>query len=86
MTHETYHLDKIFCHHKEYIFFKNIFKVALQYFLNVFIIFNIVFNLKFNFKLKLDPKMHTYKNLEKIFKTWKKLEKVSGNPVNKIDE
>ena len=46
-------------------FLKNSFKVALQYFFNVFILFNIVSNLKLNFKLKMDPKMCTFKNLEK---------------------
>ena len=51
---------------------KNIFIVALHYLFNAFILFNIVFNLKLNFKLKIDPKMCTFKNLEKIWKTWKK--------------
>ena len=27
---------------------------------------------KFNFKLKIYPKMRTFKNLEEIWKTWKK--------------
>ena len=55
-------LSKIF-------FFKNTFKVFLQYLFNVFILFKIIFNLKLNLKQKIDPKMRTYKNLEEICKT-----------------
>ena len=44
------------------------FKVALQYLFYVFIQSNTVFNLKL---LKLDSKMHIFKNLEEIWKTWK---------------
>ena len=47
---------------------KNIFKLALQYLFNDFILFNAVSYLKLNFKLKIDPKMCTFKNLEKILK------------------
>ena len=61
-------LSKIF-------FFKNTFKVFLQYLFNVFILFKIIFNLKLNLKQKIDPKMRTYKNLEEICKTWKKFRK-----------
>ena len=60
---------------------KNTFKVALQYLFSVFILFNIVYNLKLNFKIKIDSKMRTFKNLEEIWNTWKKIEKMSGNPV-----
>ena len=56
---------------KYFVIIKNFFlintiKVALQYIFNDFILFNIVFNLKLNFRQKIDPKMHTFKNLEKI--------------------
>ena len=61
---------------------KNIFKVASQYLFNVFILFNTVSYLKHNFKLQIGPKMCTFKNLEEIWNTWKKFEKVSGNPPN----
>ena len=62
-----------------FFFFKNTFKVALQYLFNVFIPFNVVFNPKLNFKLKIDPKMRTFKKLEEIFKTWKKFGKTISN-------
>ena len=51
-------------------FINNTFKVVLEYLFNVFILFNTVFYLKLNFNLKkIDPKMCTFKNLEKILKT-----------------
>ena len=71
MTQKIYHVDKNLCHHQ--IFFFNTFKVALQYYFNVFKLFNIIFNLEFNLKLKIDPKMRSFKNLEEIWKTWKKV-------------
>ena len=49
---------------------KNIFKVELQYLFNVFIQFDIIFNHQL---LKIDPKMRTFKNLEEIWKTWKRI-------------
>ena len=58
---------KIFCHHQKY-FFKNTSKVTLQYLFNVFVLFSPVSYLKLNFKLKIDPKMGTFNNLEKILK------------------
>ena len=54
------------------IFIKNLYKVALENLFNAFILFNTVFNLTLKFKLKIAPKMHTFKNLEEIWKTWKK--------------
>ena len=63
---------------KKNFLLKNTFKVSLQYFFNVFITFNTDFNLTL---LKLDPKMHIFKNLDEIWKTWKKLEKTIGSPV-----
>ena len=47
---------------------KNTFKVALQYIFNIFKLFNTVSYLKLNFKPKIDPKMCTFKNLEKFLK------------------
>ena len=48
------------------------FEVALQYLFNVFILFNTVSYIEIILKLKIDPKMCTFKNLEAIWKTWKK--------------
>ena len=73
MTQKNYHVDKILCHNKKKSL-KKAFKVALQYPFSVFILFNIIFNLKLNFKLKIDPKLFTFKNLEK------KLKKASFSP------
>ena len=61
---KIFHINKIFLLQ----FFLNTFKVTLQYIFNVFIPFNTVFNLKLNFKLKIHPKMHTFKSLEKFEK------------------
>ena len=58
---------------------KKTFKVALQYLFNVFILSNTVFNLKL---LKLDSKMRILKNLEEIWKTWKKFEKKKWQPLS----
>ena len=52
---------------------KNTFKVTLQYFFNAFILFNTVSLIEINLKLKIDPKMCTFKNLEEIWKTWKRI-------------
>ena len=46
-------------------FIENIIKVTLQYLYNVFVLINTFSYLKLNFKLKIDPKMCTFKNLEK---------------------
>ena len=77
LTQKIYHVDKIFVTST----FLNTFKLALQYLFNVLLLFNTVFYFKLNFKLKIDPKMSFFKNLEKIWKTWKNLEKMCGNPV-----
>ena len=45
---------------------KNTFIFALKYLSNVFMIFNTVSYINLNFKLKIDPKICTFKNLEKI--------------------
>ena len=37
------------------------------------IIFNKVPKNKHNFKIKIDPKMCTFKEVEEIWKTWKKI-------------
>ena len=74
-------LLKKICHHQNIFLLKNIFNVALQYLFNDFILFNTVSYLKLNFKLKIDPIMCTLKNLEEIWKIWKKVWKISGNPV-----
>ena len=63
---------KIFCHHQIFFLSYNISKVALKFLFNVFILFNTVSYIKFNFKQKIDPKICTFKNLEEIWKTWKK--------------
>ena len=34
--------------------------------------FNTVFNPKLNYKLRIDSKIHSFKNLEEIWNTWKK--------------
>ena len=47
---------------------KNIFKVALHFLFNVFILFNTVSYIEITLKLKIDPKMCTFKNLEKVLK------------------
>ena len=71
---------KIFCHHQK-IFTKITFRVGLQYIFYVVILFNTAFYLELTFKLKIDLKMCTFKNLEDIQKTWKKIcKKKSGNP------
>ena len=49
-------------------FFKNTFKVAIQYLFIVLLVFNIIFYLKLYFKLKIDPKMCSFNNLEEILK------------------
>ena len=59
---------------------KDIFKVVLHCVCNVFTFFNTVSYLKLNSKLKIDPKMCTLKNLEEIWKTWKKFGKTKDNP------
>ena len=59
-------------------FLKSTFKIAKQYLLNIFILFYIVIKTKLNFKIKIDPKMRTFKNLEEIWKTWKKFRKKSA--------
>ena len=46
-----------------FYYYKNTFKVALQYLYNFFIQFITVFNLKLNSRLKIDPEMCTFKNL-----------------------
>ena len=55
-------------------------KVTSHYLFNVFILFNTVSYIEIN--LKINPKMCTFKNLEEIWKTWKKIWKTSGNPAN----
>ena len=47
---------------------KNTLKVTLQHLLNVFVLFNTVSVIEINLKLKVDPKMFTFKNLEKFLK------------------
>ena len=59
-----------FCHHQKIFLLKNLFKVILQYLFNVFILFNTVSYIKLNFKQKIDPKMCTFKNLEKNLNKW----------------
>ena len=56
------------CYHQKLFLLKNIFKRAFHYLYNVFILFNSVSYLRLNFKLKIDPKMCSFKNLEKILK------------------
>ena len=46
----------------------------------MFLYYLTVFFIEINLKLKTDPKMTTFKNLEEIWKTWKKFGKTSGNP------
>ena len=79
MTQKISHIDKNVFHHQHFLL-KNTFKVALEYLFNVFILFKTVSYLKLNLKLKVDPKMCTFKNLEEIFKTWKKIAKNIWQP------
>ena len=55
-------------------------KVTLQWLFNVFILFNTVSYFKLKFKLKIDIKMCSFKNLEKIRIPGKKIEKICCNP------
>ena len=71
LTQKIYYIDDFSCHYQTFFILKNIFTVALEYLFNVFILFNTASYLKLNFKLKIEPKMYTFKNLEKIWKTWK---------------
>ena len=76
---KIYHINISFCYHQNYLFL-NTLKVTLRYLLNVIILFNNLFYFTLNFKLKIDPKTCTFKNLEEIVKSWKKLPKTGGNP------
>ena len=77
MIQKFYYINKNFCHHQKNFLFKNTFKVTLQYLFDIFILFNTVSYIKLNIKLKIDPKMCTFKTLEKIWKTLKKFWKKS---------
>ena len=55
--------------------FLNKFEVTLQYLLNVFILIKTVSYIEVKLKLKIDQGMCTFRNLEKIWKTWKYFEK-----------
>ena len=55
--------------------FLNKFEVTLQYLLNVFILIKTVSYIEVKLKLKIDQEMCTFRNLEKIWKTWKYFEK-----------
>ena len=46
---------------------KNTFKVALHSIFNIALLIKTIFNPRYDFKLKVDPKMHTFKNLKKIY-------------------
>ena len=59
-------IDKQFLSSSFFFLLQNTFKVVLQYFFNVFILFNTFSYLRLNFKLKINPKICTFKNLEKI--------------------
>ena len=61
--------------------FKNLIEITLQTLFNIFLLFNTVPYIKLNFKLKIDPKMYTFKNLEEIWKTWKKIGKTNATSV-----
>ena len=52
----------------KFFLLKNTFQVTIQYLFNVFILINTASYIKLNFKLKIDPKMCTFKNLEKLEK------------------
>ena len=64
----------------KYFFVQNTFKVILQCSFNLVTLLSNVFNLKHNFKLQIDQKTFTFKTLEEIQKTWKKLLKTTENP------
>ena len=55
---------------KSLSFKKNFFDIIIHFFFFK--------HIKLNFKLKIDPKMRTFKNLEEIWKTWKKFRKKSA--------
>ena len=59
--------------YKYFFFNENHFKIALHCLLNVFTLLSPVFNLKFIFKQKIDLKTCTFKILDKIQKTQKKV-------------
>ena len=66
-TQTIYHINKVFfCHVKNEILLKNIFKVILQHLFNGFKLFNNVSYIILNFKLKIDSKVFTFKNLEEV--------------------
>ena len=46
----------------------------------------IIIHVKFNYKLKINPKMLTFKNLEKFDKHKKFKKNTNGNPVKSIGE
>ena len=52
----------------KFFLLKNTFQVTIQYLFNVFILINTASYIKLNFKLKIDPKMCTFRNLEKLEK------------------
>ena len=80
MAQKAYQINNFFCHHHKTFLLKNTFKVTLQYLINVFILTNTVSYIKFNFKLKIGPEICSFKNLEEILKTLKKLTKYEWQP------
>ena len=80
MTQKIYHINNIILSSSKNFLLKNTFKVTLQHLLNVFVLFNTVSFIEINLKLKIDPKMFTFKNLEEIWKTWKKFRKNEWQP------
>ena len=59
---------------------KNTFKKALQHLFIEFTLFNSVSYFKLEVKLKINSKMHTFKNLEEIWKSWKNFWKNKWQP------
>ena len=69
---KNHQINKIFCHHHHQKIFllKKHKKITLQYLFNVLILFKIVSYIKLNLNTKIEPKIFTFKNLEKIWKPW----------------
>ena len=73
MTQKIYPIIDNFFVIIKFFFVKKHIQYNFSNIFNVFILFNTVSYLKFNLKLKINGTMRTFKNLEEILKTWKKI-------------